>query len=106
MNNYIQPGEVIDHTPSATLAAGDVVVIGKRIGIAETDIAANDAGSVAVEGVFSVAKASGAIQQGALVYWDTTNDNATTTATGNTLAGYAFAAAASADAAVAVKLNA
>ena len=59
----------------------------------------------AISGVFSVPKASGAITQGALLYWDDTAENLTTTASGNTLVGVAAAAAASGDATVPLLLN-
>ncbi|NDB19236.1 MAG: DUF2190 family protein, partial [Actinobacteria bacterium] len=47
----------------------------------------------------------GAIGQGALVYWDATNSNVTTTSSGNKRAGKAAAAAASADTSVQVLIN-
>jgi predicted RecA/RadA family phage recombinase len=50
-------------------------------------------------------KATGAINQGALVYWDATAGNVTTTSSGNKRAGKAAAAAASADASVQVLIN-
>lgn len=106
MKNYVQPGEVADITPSADVASGDVVVIGARIAIAATAIKANQTGSGSVVGVHKLPKATGAIGQFALVYWDATAKKITTTSSGNTLAGYAFQAAQSADATVPVKINA
>ena len=105
MAGWIQEGETIDYTPAAAVAAGDVVVMGTTgIGIADRPIAANEKGGLVVEGVIEIAKASGAITRFAKVYWDATASNVTTTATNNTLAGYAVEAAASGDATVRVKL--
>jgi predicted RecA/RadA family phage recombinase len=102
MASYVQDECLIDYTPSAAVAAGDVVVLNDLVTVAPRPIAANALGAVAVEGVFSMPKASGAIGQGALVYWDATNSNITTTSSGNKRAGKA---AASGDASVQVLIN-
>ena len=108
MAEYFQRGEALDYTNagSAKIEAGDVIVLGTKIGIAGCDIAVGAVGSVHVEGVYKFPKATGAITIGAAVYWDATNENITTTSTSNTLAGYAAAAAVSADTTVLVKINA
>ena len=70
---FIHDGKSIDHTPSAAVSAGDVVVQGDLIGIAKLDIAANTLGALATQGVFDVPKTAGegeAITAGAKVYWD------------------------------------
>jgi len=103
---YVQKGESIDYRPSAAVAAGDVVALGNLIGIARLDIAADTLGSLAVVGVFDVAKAAGAIAAGAAVYWDAANHAATTTAAGNPYLGKAVLAAESADELARVLLNA
>lgn len=105
MADYVQDGDLIDYTPSSDVAAGDVVVLNDLVTVAPRPIAANKLGAVAVEGVFSLPKASGAIGQGAIVYWDATAGNVTTTASGNKRAGKAAAAAASGDASVMVIIN-
>jgi len=105
MASYVQGDCLIDYTPSAAVAAGDVVVLNDLVTVAPRAIAANSLGAVAIEGVFSMPKASGAIGQGALVYWDATNSNVTTTSSGNKRAGKAAAAAASADTSVQVLIN-
>ncbi|NBW12985.1 MAG: DUF2190 family protein [Caulobacteraceae bacterium] len=105
MASYVQGDCLIDHTPSAAVAAGDVVVLNDLVCVAPRAIAANSLGAVAIEGVFSMPKASGAIGQGALVYWDATNGNITTTSTNNKRAGKAAKAAASGDASVQVIIN-
>lgn len=104
--NFIQEGKALNYTPSgADVSSGDFLVIGSIGAVAKTDIADGKTGAVHVTGVFSVAKASGAITQGAKLYWNSTNSNLTTTASGNTLVGVAAAAAASGDATVPLLLN-
>lgn len=104
---FKQPGEVMDYAAAAATASGDVVVVGTRVGVALTAIAAGSTGSLAVTGVHTLAKLStDVVAQGALLYWDATNKRLTTTASGNTLAGYAFNAAAAASTVADIKLNA
>lgn len=105
--NYVQEGKTLNYTASgADISSGDLVVIGTIAGIAKTNIADGETGAVHISGVFSVAKASGAVTQGAKLYWNSTNSNLTTTASGNTLVGVAAEAAASGDATVKILLNA
>lgn len=107
MKNFIQPGRVLNYTPGSAVAVGAVVVIGKRIGIASADIAANATGALEVQGVWALPLA-GSITAGIgdLAYWDATNKNITTTSSSNTLAGYFAAPAASGDATAQIKINA
>lgn len=104
---YWQRGETIDYTATDELANGDVVDLATRIGVAGDDIAAGETGTVHVVGVFEIPKATGAVTVGQALYWDKTNKNITTAAgssQANTPAGWAVAAAQSADATVLVKL--
>lgn len=103
--NYVQEGKALYYTSGADIKSGDFVLIGALGGVAKTDIANSKSGAVHVKGVFSVAKASGAITQGAKLYWNSTNSNLTTTASGNTIVGVAAEAAASGDATVKLLLN-
>lgn len=105
MASYVQGDCLLDYTPSAAVAAGDVVVLNDLVTVAPVAIAANKLGAVSVEGVWEMPKATGAIGQGALVYWDATAGNVTTTSSGNKRAGKAAAAAASADTSVKVLIN-
>jgi predicted RecA/RadA family phage recombinase len=105
MAEYFQHGDVIDYTPSAAVAGGAVVVLNDLVTVAMRPIAANQLGAVAVEGVFSMPKAAGAIGQGAVVYWDAAAGNITTTAGSNKRAGKAARAAASGDSTVMVLIN-
>ncbi|GGY68026.1 hypothetical protein GCM10007387_57760 [Pseudoduganella albidiflava] len=106
--NYVGEGEILDvNTGGTAVVGGTVVVMGKRIGVALRDIAANSNGVAAVEGVFNLAKLAGdAVAQGDLLYWDAANARLTVTAAGNTLAGYATGAAAAGVTTVNVKINA
>ena len=107
--NKIQSGAVLDwdNETSVDVESGDAVVIGDRIGIAVVDIDADDSGSVDFEGVYKLDKKStDTWDQGDVLYWDDTNDYLTTTSSGNTVAGFAAEAGASAKTTGKVKLNA
>lgn len=104
---FVQPGEVIDYTAGANIASGQVVLMGARIGVALKAIANGETGPMQVTGVFNIAKLStDNMAQGALLYWDNTNSRLTTTASGNTLAGFAAAAAGVSTTSVNIKINA
>ena len=69
---FVSEGNAIDYTPTADVAAGDVVVQGELVGIAKTPIAANTPGALTVTGVFDLPKATGAgtaIPVGSEAYW-------------------------------------
>lgn len=115
MKNKIKDGKTINYTASADIESGDLVVVGVRVGVAVTDIANGESGVLEMEGVFELPKATGAISQGALVYWDAdgtpvggaSGDGClTTTSSANTLAGYVVEAAGETAATVKVKINA
>lgn len=105
---YVQLGEYIDYTPSADVAAGDVVVQGNLVGIATRAISSGNLGALAVSGVYDVTKESATtFSAGDYVYWDATNSVAVTTDGGgsNKLMGKATADAASGDTTVRVRLS-
>lgn len=61
-NNYVSPGEVIQfaNTTGNAITSGSVVVVGAALGVALVNIpASTGVGSVAIEGVFELPKASG-----------------------------------------------
>ena len=106
MKNFIQKGNTITLTaPAGGVTSGGGVLVGSLFGIAAGDAVENAGVEVQTCGVFELPKATGAITQGAKVYWNNTNKNVTTTASGNTLIGAATVAAASGDATVIVRLN-
>ncbi len=103
---YIQEGEILDYTPGAAVANGQVVVVGTMVGVALMAIAANVTGSVGVQGVYELAKLStDVVAFGANLYWDTANSRLTVTASGNTFAGRAAAPAAAGTTVARVLLN-
>lgn len=102
---YVQQGAALDFTPTEDVKNGEVVSLGTRIGVAAGDIPKGSTGTVHVEGVYRLAKASGeALTMGAAVYYSVESDAVTATAEGGVPAGYAAAPAAANDAAVPVKL--
>ena len=106
MKNFVQEGSVIDHVATADRASGAVVLMGIKIGVCVADIANGATGPVRVTGVFSIAKLSTDVAaQGAALYWDNTNSRLTVTASGNTYAGFAAAAAGSGTTTVNVHIN-
>lgn len=104
---YVMSGTVIDYVASSPVTSGQVLLIGTRIGVALTAIASGATGAVQVLGIFTIAKLStDVVAAGALLYWDNTNSRLTTTASGNTLAGYATAAAGNGVTTVEISINA
>lgn len=105
---YYQQGESLDYvnSGSAAIEANTILVFGTKIGVAGCDIPAGETGSIHVRGVFKLPISGEAITAGAAVYWDDTNGVATATSSGNTLAGYAAAAAADTDTTILVNINA
>ena len=107
MRNFVQPGHVVMFTaPTGGVSSGDGVQIGQLFVVAANDASANQPFEGQVVGVFRLPKANGqAWTEGALVFWDDSTGEVTTTAIGNLLIGCA-AAVAAADATVGiVRLN-
>lgn len=103
-------GGVIDYTPGTATTAGDVISVGKLLGVADNDIAANKLGALSIAGIYSFAKATGAstgIGAGVEVYYDEDNDRVSTDpGTGeHAFAGITVAAAGDSAATVLVHLN-
>lgn len=91
---FIQDGKSIDIVAEAGIAAGNVVISGDLIGVAKLDIPANAVGSIALEGIYDVAKGDAVFAVGAKVYFDTENRIAVATAGEKIVAiGVAVAAA-------------
>lgn len=89
------------HTASgADIAAGEGVLIGTMVGIAQQAIADGDTGSIVLSGKFKVAKETGAGRAwavGDLIYWDNTGKVFSDDATANQLCGRALEANADGD---------
>jgi predicted RecA/RadA family phage recombinase len=102
----ISEGCRIPHTAGSTIAAGNVVVIGTdKPLIATHDIANGADGSLAVEGLFAVAKEATTVTfaVGEKVYWDAA-DNECNDDNLNPLIGWAYEAAGATDTTVKIKL--
>jgi predicted RecA/RadA family phage recombinase len=73
MASFRSDGDKLDYTPTTGVAAGDIVVLGSLVTMADRAIAANDLGAVLVRGVVTgpcLAGATGA--QGSLIRWHST----------------------------------
>ena len=105
---YWQKGDKIDYknSGSTVIESGEIVAFGSMVGIAGMDIPVGAIGTLVLSGVFKMPKATGAITAGAKVYYDAAAGNITETASSNTPAGIAVAAAGSSDADVLVRLMA
>lgn len=104
----VQEGRSIDYTPSAAVAAGQLIVIGGLVGVASVPIASGALGAIAVDGVFDLAKESDGgpvFAAGEDVAFDLVNELAVKPGTsGSVRIGPAIAAAAADDATVRVRL--
>lgn len=101
--NFVSDGDVIPYTngTGAPIASGKVVALGHCLGVALGSIANGATGSVALAGVFTVPKVSGAVfVQGEKLIWDVSadafDDSAATPAAGD-ITGGAIAWAAGSD---------
>ncbi len=103
MQNEVSIGRAIHYTPDKDVAGGQLVVLPGMVAVAATDIASGETGACVAVGVFELAKASGAIAQGAPVYVDA-QGKITATASA-TFAGVAWRAAEAGDVTVDVSLN-
>lgn len=112
---YWQKGEALDYKNSTNkkIEAGDVILLGNRIGVSGTDIEKGEVGSVSVEGVFRITKADETeIAFGTEVYLSNSGITASAKtgegndATNNQKAGYAAELSAAGNADILVKINA
>ena len=103
---YIQRGESIDFTPTADVAAGDIVKLGNLVGVAKLDIKAGELGALALCGVYEIETNGAAIEAGAVVFVDpATGKVCAESASGAVKFGHAVAAAAATDTLVLVRLE-
>ena len=102
MKNFVQPGDTVTLTAPANVKSGEVVVVGSFAGIAAYDALQGAEVEVQLAGVFEL-PATGAITQGAPVYW--TESPGTVAASGATLIGAAVAAVGEAGTTCRVRLN-
>lgn len=107
-SKFVQDGKTLDYTnnTSSAIVAGDVVVMGSKVGVAGTDIAVGATGTVHMNGVFEFLKEDSVeVTVGQKVYYDATNEVMTTTSTSNTEAGYAAYESKAGSTTVCVKLE-
>ena len=113
--NYVEDGHTIDWTNSTDkdVVSGDLVVQGVLCGVAAGNIPVGGNGVLLTSGVFSLPKAAQEVSLGAAIFVSSdgvltpessTENGDAGTATGNMRVGTAWAAAAAADATVAVRL--
>lgn len=69
-----QDASAVDYTPSSAVTGGDVIVLNGLVGVATSDIAANEQGSLSVEGIKKVPKTTAAWTVGLPVHWNPTGD--------------------------------
>jgi len=95
-SNFVQDGDIIQHTAVADIASGDLVVAGNTLGVALVNIANGATGSVKITGVFVLPKVSAAvIAQGEYLTWDASagafDDNLAVPASGDITGAAALA---------------
>ncbi len=97
--------DVWDYTPSVARAAGDLVILGRVIGVVCRPIPANTKGAIAVRGVFTFDKVTGgALTAGSVAYLHS-NLRVTGSATTTGIAGLVAVDAAAGDTTVDVSIN-
>jgi predicted RecA/RadA family phage recombinase len=98
-------GDSWDYTPTTAKAVGDVVILGKVVGVVSRPIAANAKGSVNVRGIFTFTKVTGgALTAGSVAYLHS-NLSVTGSATTTGIAGLVAVDAAAGDTTVDVSIN-
>jgi predicted RecA/RadA family phage recombinase len=110
MAHRIKSGATIDYAPGSAVEGGTLAFVGPIAGITPGPIGAGQTGTLEIEGVFALDKATGsstAIAAGAPLFWDAANTVATTDddSGANKRVGVAVAAATDDDSAVRAILN-
>ena len=109
MKNLIQDGKTIQYkVADKAVESGEPVIVEDVVGIAVTDGAVGETIALNVEGVYTLPKGSGKLDQGKKVYVNVATAGEKTivaTATGNTFIGYVWNEAAATDSTVDVKLS-
>lgn len=89
---YGGEGQELQFTAAADVLPGEVIVVGNRVGVVcgNATVKTGDRGTLQVGGVFDMNFLSTDVPaDGALVYWDDTNNRCTTTAATNKSCGQA-----------------
>lgn len=95
MKTFKQKGDTVTLVSAAIIAAGAGILSGAIFGVTQNAAAAGGEVEAVREGVFELPKNSAeAWTVGAKLYWNDTTKVITTTSSGNTLVGAAYAVAA------------
>lgn len=107
MKNFIKPGDVVTFTATAAIAGGELVLLGaaKLPAVNTYSVKTGESGEACTVGVYELPKASADTPaEFAKAYWSTNNE-VTTVATGNTLIGTFYKAAANGETTCQVRLS-
>ena len=108
MKNYVQNGDYIEFTAGATITSGQLVQVGDLHGVSVTDVANGAKGTLAMEGVFTLPKLTGAAGDactaGGPVYFSSGSVSGSSSSGTRKLVGHSLAAAAQAATTVQVRL--
>jgi predicted RecA/RadA family phage recombinase len=108
MKNMVhENGDYLPFTAAATVASGELVVVGALIGVSQDALTTGQDGILSLKGVYRLPKATGggtAAVKGALVYRVNATGLVSGASASATLCGHAFNAAADGDAFMDVKL--
>lgn len=106
MQNFLQPGQVLDLTMPYDRTAGQGVKVGAFFGVLKSDALSGATGEVLTEGVYTLAATSAQTwAQGDEIYWDDTNKRCDNVATVGMRIGVARDAKANPGATGVVKLT-
>jgi predicted RecA/RadA family phage recombinase len=101
---FRQPGNTVTLIAPAKTASGDIVAIGAIVGVAQFDAESGAEVEVSLTGIHELPKASGEVNAGDVLYFDTPGKALTKTVATNTFAGVAVSHAGTNDATVFVRL--
>ena len=108
MKNFVQNGDYLDFTAAATITSGQLVQVGSLHGVAVTDVANGAVGILALRGVYTLPKLTGAsgdaTTAGGPVYFSSGSVSGSDSSGTRKLVGYALAVAAQAATTVQVLL--
>jgi len=102
MKNFVQPANVIGVVVPSAVVSGQIVQVGKIVGVATTNGAANATVEVMIEGAVEVPKDNTALAVGAAAKFDLATQKLIST--GTILLGYVYVAAAASATTAWVKL--
>lgn len=107
MKTFVQPGDVLDLDPGATVATGTGHLFGAALfGVAAVDAVSGTKSAFVVEGVVTVAKTAGlVVAVGDRLFWDAANSVVNKTVLAQQQVGICVVAALAGDATVTMLLE-